>query len=143
LLTRGNYYMEAKHSLARNWILKARRDLLSAKRLASGRDPYLDTAVYHCQQSAEKVIKGWLVYHDHTFEKTHDLRLLVTMAADVDSAFADWFDAAERISPYSTAYRYPGVIFEPTLEEFRFAYQLAGKLYEMVCSSLPPEISKP
>jgi HEPN domain-containing protein len=56
--------MEAKHSLARSWILKARRDLLSAKRLASGVDPYFDTAIYHCQQCAEKVIKGWLVYHD-------------------------------------------------------------------------------
>ena len=97
--------MEAKHSLARNWIRKARRDLLSAKRLASGPDPYFDTAIYHCQQSAEKVIKGWLVYHDHSFEKTHDLRLLVTMAADLESKFADWLDAAERISPYSTVYR--------------------------------------
>jgi len=127
----------------RNWVLKARRDLLSAKRLASGNDPYLDTAIYHCQQSAEKVIKGWLVFHDYTFEKTHDLRLLVTMAADEDSKFAEWLDAAEQISPYSTAYRYPGAMFEPTQEEYQFAFQAATELYEMVCSSLPPEISAP
>lgn len=135
--------MEAKHSLARNWVLKARRDLLSAKRLASGKDPYLDTAIYHCQQSAEKVIKGWLVFYDHIFEKTHDLRLLVTMAADIDSRFTDWFDVAEQISPYAIAYRYPGAMFEPTQEEYQYAFQSATQLYELVCSSLPPEISNP
>jgi len=72
--------MDAKRSLTRKWIMKARSDLLSAKKLARGKDVYLDTAIYHCQQTTEKVIKGWLVYHDISFEKTHDLRLLVTMA---------------------------------------------------------------
>ena len=64
--------MDAKRSLVRNWLKKARRDLLSARRLARGKDPYFDTAIYHCQQTAEKAVKGWLVYHDQSFEKTHD-----------------------------------------------------------------------
>ena len=46
--------MDAKRSLVRKWLIKARRDLLSARRLARGADPYLDTAIYHCQQCAEK-----------------------------------------------------------------------------------------
>ncbi len=50
--------MDAKHSLVRNRIMKARRDLLSAKKLARGKERYLDTAIYHCQQLAEKVVKG-------------------------------------------------------------------------------------
>lgn len=83
------------------------------------------------------------MYHDHIFEKTHDLRLLVTVAADINSKFADWFDAAEQISPYSTAYRYPGAMFEPTQEEYQYAFQSTTELYEMVCSLLPPEISAP
>lgn len=53
--------MDAKRSLVRRWLTKSRRDLLSAKRLARGSEPYLDTAIYHCQQCAEKAIKGWLV----------------------------------------------------------------------------------
>ena len=39
---------------------KARRDLASAIRLLDGEPPYLDTAVYHCQQAAEKALKGFL-----------------------------------------------------------------------------------
>ena len=133
--------MDAKQSLVRNWLHKARRDLLSAKRLARGPDPYLDTAIYHCQQCVEKAVKGWLVYHDQSFEKTHDLRLLVTLASEVESQFAQWFDVAEQVTPYATAYRYPGEILEPTEDEYQQAFKAASRFYDFVCSGLPIQLS--
>ncbi len=135
--------MDAKRSLVHNWMMKARRDLLSAKRLARGNDPYLDTAIYHCQQTVEKAVKGWLVYNDQPFEKTHDLRLLVAQASEIDDGFADWFDVADQVSPYATAYRYPGEILEPDMNEFNQAFQAASKFYDFICSMLPPEVSIP
>lgn len=96
--------MDAKHLSVHNWLMKARRDLLSAKRLARGVEPYFDTAIYHCQQSVEKAVKGWLVYQDQPFEKTHDLRLLVTQASEVEPKFTDWLDVAVQVAPYATAY---------------------------------------
>jgi HEPN domain-containing protein len=135
--------MDAKQSLVRSWLNKARRDLLSAKRLARGTEPYLDTAIYHCQQCTEKAVKGWLVFHDLTFEKTHDLRLLVTLAAEIEPQFTEWFDIAELIAPYATAYRYPGEILEPTDEEFQNALKAATRFYDFVCSRLPAELSVP
>ena len=33
-------------------------------------------ALYHCQQAAEKALKGFLAFHDHPFRRTHDLREL-------------------------------------------------------------------
>jgi len=135
--------MDAKHSLVRKWLTKARRDLLSAKRLARGSEPYLDSAIYHCQQCIEKAIKGWLVYHDLAFEKTHDLRLLVTLASEMEPKFAEWFDVAEQISPYATAYRYPGEVLEPTEKEYQQASKAAGQFYEFICSLLPIELSAP
>jgi HEPN domain-containing protein len=133
--------MDAKQSLVRNWLHKARRDLLSAKRLARGPDPYLDTAIYHCQQCVEKAIKDWLVYHDQSFEKTHDLRLLVTLASEVESQFTQWFDVAEQVTPYATAYRYPGEILEPTEDEYQQAFKAASRFYDFVCSVLPIQLS--
>jgi HEPN domain len=38
-----------------------------------GQEPYLDTAVYHCQQAAEKALKAFLTARDIAFEKTHNL----------------------------------------------------------------------
>lgn len=135
--------MDAKRSLVRNWIMKARRDLLSAKKLVRGKEPYFDTAIYHCQQLVEKVVKGWLVYNDIPFEKTHDLRLLVTQASDIEPKFNAWLDVAEQVSPYATAYRYPGEVLEPTEEEYLQAFKAASAFYEFVCSLLPPEVSAP
>ncbi len=135
--------MDAKRSLVRKWLTKARRDLLSAKRLARGTDPYFDTAVYHCQQCVEKAIKGWLVYQDQSFEKTHDLRLLVILASDIEPRFTEWFDVAEQISPYATSYRYPGEVLEPTEDEFKQAHKSATSFYEFICSLLPIELSTP
>ena len=135
--------MDAKRSLVRKWLTKARRDLLSAKRLARGSEPYFDTAIYHCQQCVEKAIKGWLVYHDRSFEKTHDLRLLVTLASEVEPRFIEWFDAAEQISPYAISYRYPGEVLEPTEEEFNQVYKAANRFYDFICSLLPIELSTP
>lgn len=135
--------MDAKQSLVHNWIMKARRDLLSAKRLARGSEPYLDTAIYHCQQSVEKAVKGWLIYNDQSFEKIHDLRLLVGQAFEIEDGFTEWLDVAEQISPYATAYRYPGEILEPDMVEFNQAFQAASKFYDFICSMLPPEVSTP
>ena len=135
--------MDAKRSLVRKWLVKARRDLLSAKRLVRGSDPYLDTAIYHCQQCVEKAVKGWLVYHDQSFEKTHDLRLLVTLASEIEPKFTEWFDVAEQVSPYATSYRYPGEVLEPTEEEFQQAHKAASRFYDFICSLLPIEISAP
>ncbi len=135
--------MDAKRSLVHSWLMKARRDLLSAKRLARGKEPYLDTAIYHCQQCVEKAVKGWLVYHDQPFGKTHDIRLLITQASEVDAKFADWLDVAAQVSPYATAYRYPGELLDPTEDEYKFAFKAAGRFYDFICSLLPPELSTP
>ena len=131
---------DAKQELVKNWLSKARRELDSAIRLASGPDPLLDTAIYHCQQSAEKALKGWLTYYDQRFEKTHDVRMLVTLAVALQPDFANWFNAAESLTPYATAYRYPGETFEPEPSEFESALQMSQGLYRFILSSLPPEV---
>jgi hypothetical protein len=43
----------------------------------------------------------------------------VTLASEIEPKFTDWFNIAEQMSPYATAYRYPGEVLEPTEEEFQ------------------------
>ena len=68
--------MDSKDDLIKNWIIKAQHDLLAAQKLSSDSDIYSDIAIYHCQQCAEKPLKGFLVLQNQTFHRTHDLRLL-------------------------------------------------------------------
>ncbi len=91
---------DPKSQLVRSWLVKAQRDLASAHALAEADPPLLDTAVYHCQQAAEKAIKGFLVFHDCEFGRVHDLEALVIAAAPFAEGFWDWSDAARRLTPY-------------------------------------------
>jgi HEPN domain-containing protein len=84
--------MNAKLELVRKWLIKAQHDLAAARKLSTGSDFYLDVAIYHCQQSAEKAIKSFLVFCDQPFEKTHDLDVLVTQAMNCDTDFSEWLE---------------------------------------------------
>lgn len=43
---------EAVCELVRDWMIRASHDLQAARTLAAGKEPLLDTAIYHCQQAA-------------------------------------------------------------------------------------------
>jgi HEPN domain-containing protein len=81
------------------------------------RDLKQHTSVYHCQQAAEKALKAFLTLHDVVFPKTHDLTLLLDRCIDLDAGLETLRDEAELLTPFATAFRYPGPTVEPTVEE--------------------------
>jgi HEPN domain-containing protein len=131
---------EATCELTRTWLVKARADLGSAYKLASAPDAYLDAAIYHCQQAAEKAIKGFLTFHGQRFEKVHNLPLLVAQAMKLEPDYGDLQDAAERLTPYATLFRYPGDILEPDPIEFEQALNDAEQFYAFILETLPQEV---
>ena len=132
--------MCAKLDLVRNWLIKAQHDLAAAQKLAAGTATFLDVAIYHCQQAAEKVVKGFLVFHDHPLEKTHDIEVLVSLARRINAGFSEWLEAAVHLTPYATEFRYPSGLLEPTRDEFVEALSAAGGIYAFTLSLLPPEV---
>lgn len=112
----------------------------SARKLASGPDAYPDAAIYHCQQAAEKAIKGFLTFYGQRFEKVHNLPLLVAQAMMLRPGFSDLLDAAERLTPYATLFRYPGDILEPDPVELAQAMTDAAQFYAFILEILPQEV---
>jgi HEPN domain-containing protein len=55
---------EVKRDWVRSWLAKAQSDLRSARARAALPEHATDTAVYHCQQAAEKAIKGYLAFRE-------------------------------------------------------------------------------
>lgn len=131
---------EAKYRLVKDWLIKAKSDLASAKKLATGAEYYLDTAIYHCQQCAEKAIKGYLVFHDKRVTKTHDIQDLLTDASAFEAEIAQWMEAGENVSQYATMFRYPGEHLEPTAAQFKRALRDAENIYSYFQSLLPPHV---
>jgi len=131
---------DIKRECVRSWLIKADSDLRSARALAELSEPATDTAIYHCQQAAEKVLKGYLAFRDQPLERTHDLERLLELAAGLDAAFTGLQDHADLLNPYATVFRYPdtlGALF-PSVAEVA-TVEHAEAICDFVLQRLPPE----
>jgi HEPN domain-containing protein len=59
------------------WLQVAASDQRAVRLCLSANPPLCDVATFHCQQAAEKLLKGFLVRAGADFRKTHDLDALV------------------------------------------------------------------
>jgi HEPN domain-containing protein len=95
---------KAKRVLVQSWLKKAQRDLLAAQKLAKDLP---DIAIYHCQQGAEKALKGFLILHDQDSGDTHNINSLVQAAARIKPELRTELKEAAYLSQYNQTYRYP------------------------------------
>jgi HEPN domain-containing protein len=123
-------------------LTKAAHDLQNARIVGAADEGPLDTAIYHCQQTAEKAVKAFLVHCGITPEKTHDIRKLMLEAAVHQPSFNDLLDMAAALTPYAWQTRYPDDLAEtyPTREEFDEALQHAQSIYNFVLNLLPADV---
>jgi len=124
---------------ARDWLLRAQRDMLAVERALSVEPVLRDQAAFHSQQAAEKALKAFLTAPDHPFAKTHNLERLVRLCQSIDPTFVDFMEAAHTLNPYATQFRYPGGPLEPAPEEAREALRLASEVVEGVRQRFFPE----
>jgi HEPN domain-containing protein len=127
--------MNSSIVLAREWLRKASYDLRSAKILHASPDKLYETAIYHCQQAAEKAIKAVLVAHRQHVPLTHDIALLLERAGKFDKGLAQFEALAESITGYATEYRYPNTAAdELSISEVQSAIEYASELVEYIAS---------
>jgi HEPN domain-containing protein len=105
-----------------------------------GEEPFLDTAVYHCQQAAEKALKAYLTLQDAPFEKIHDLTVLIEQCSGFNEGFKELLGYSEILTPYATAFRYPGDVLEPARPDAEEAAGLAERIVEFVIQKMPEEV---
>ena len=125
--------MNGNLELTQEWFKKAEHDLLNAEIiLESGRDALpLDTVCFHCQQAIEKYLKGFLVYHNVQFPRTHFLGTLLDQCKQIDATFEE-LDKIIELNAYAVDIRYPDDAMEITLEDTREAYEIANNVKSFV-----------
>ena len=120
------------NDIAKEWLIFAKRDLDTAMHLINTMYPKpLEIICYHCQQSAEKVLKGYLILHETMPPRTHDLLLLCEMCAQKNNDFNDIVNNCSLITMYGVQSRYPFEI-EITEIEAEKATQIANDIYSFV-----------
>jgi HEPN domain-containing protein len=129
--------MDELRCSALDWLAKAERDYEAARRMIDDtREPLLDAGVYHCQQAAEKALKGWLTGRGVAVTKTHDLVHLVRLCTANEKSFEALISPADFLSPFAVEFRYPGDIFEPPQEDADRALLDARAILDAVSDSL-------
>lgn len=117
---------EIKRQLVDEWLFKADEDLQAARVLHESK--LSAPALFHCQQAAEKAIKGFLCACDFPLEKTHDIVHLLELAETRDSAFSSLIDSAGLLSSLGVTVRYPGAGELPPCDS---TLELAAQLVDM------------
>lgn len=92
---------------ARRWWAVATEDVRVARACLAMDPPSLGNAAYHCQQAAEKTMKGLLVAAGVSFRKIHDLDELANVAAPLYPTLAADLDQCRPFTSWATEYRYP------------------------------------
>ena len=108
------------------WFRFAEMDLATAEYLKDMRPQPLEIICFHCQQSAEKSLKGYLISKTFTEQsKTHDLIFLNSICTKIDEHFNYIDKACGTLTRYGVQPRYPQEIRiteQDTLKAIEYAH---------------------
>ncbi len=113
----------------REWINYADKDMKAVHQLLSFHPPQIEIICYHCQQSAEKILKAFLVYMNTPPPKTHDLVKLNCKCENIDSSFDELTKSCIRLNDYSSQSRYPFGL-EITETDMQLALKDSDNIYK-------------
>lgn len=91
----------------------------------------VEIVCYHCQQAAEKLLKGLLTAKEIQFDKKHDLTYLFDLLDYKEKDATVVFEACARLTPYGVSVRYPGAK-EISKEEMALAVSDMNKVGSFV-----------
>ncbi|MCL2694995.1 MAG: HEPN domain-containing protein [Clostridiales bacterium] len=112
------------------WFRYADIDLLTAQRIAAFHPAPMHIVCFHCQQSAEKNLKGFLIHHGvEEPPKIHDLGRLCKLCIAADARFLEIERVCRILTIYGVQPRYPGEI-EITESDMKNALIYAKQIAE-------------
>jgi HEPN domain-containing protein len=122
---KGGFYMNIND--VREWFRMADNDFDSAMLLNEAVRRHYEIICYHCAQSVEKYLKGYLIYHDVIPQKTHDLIVLNNHCKEMDGDFANIRFECAILIRFSNDIRYPNQ-YETTEDDVQLAINAVEKI---------------
>ena len=93
--------------IANEWFKMAEIDFETAKFLLNMKPAPLEIICYHCQQCAEKYLKGFIALNGGQITKTHDLVMLNKICLPYNSIFKEIENECIELTDYGVQMRYP------------------------------------
>ncbi len=121
--------------IAIEWFKIAEADLASANYLQNMKPVPVEIICYHCQQSAEEYLKGYLAFLGEKIVKTHDLVHLNKYCLEHDEEFSVLENDCQMISDYAVTARYPFPV-DIDKSDMSLALQGASRIMQFVLSKV-------
>lgn len=128
--------MPGKLETIREWVRIAHADLTGARPLIDATPALLELVCFHCQQSAEKMLKSFFTARNVAFPKVHAMILLYDLCEKVDPSFVEIRDAGEWLTRFAVQVRYPWGR-PPTMADATKALADADQIMSFVLERLP------
>lgn len=113
---------------------------MAAELIHAGAPELGDEVAFHCQQSIEKSLKGFLFWHNKPFQKTHNLVVLSNECISIDSTLESLLKKTAPLNQFAVGYRYPGQEIHPSTEEIESMIALAKEIYDAIIKRIPSEV---
>jgi HEPN domain-containing protein len=120
------------------WVSKAEQDLLAIENNVNAARVPWSIVCYHAQQTAEKMLKAYIVSHRGIADRTHDLLALLDECEALGAAVTDLREDCKYVLRYGAITRYPGSGFEPTEQQARKSVEAARRVYSRLLSLVRP-----
>lgn len=117
------------------WIKIADEDLKAALFLMKMNPKPLEIICFHCQQSAEKCLKAFLVKNEIVVLKTHNMEMIIKKCIEINNDFRDIKKNAIRLTDYAVELRYPYRL-EINEKQMELAIKDANTVKEFVLEKL-------
>jgi HEPN domain-containing protein len=113
------------------WFRFSNNDLLVAKQCYENFNPkQTEISCYHCQQCAEKALKGFLISKGISeLPKIHNLEILCNDCKKFDNEFNKIYDFCSKLTPFASIARYPNELCPEEIMA-KNAIKSAQKIYD-------------
>ena len=119
----------------KEWVNYSEKDYIAAQFLMTAANPPIEIICYHCQQSAEKLLKAFLIKNDIIPSRTHDLNLLVNECVKIENTISILKKECNRLNDFGVNTRYPNNM-DLELEDAKIALKDAEKIKEFILSKI-------
>ncbi|GHU73011.1 hypothetical protein FACS189450_11940 [Spirochaetia bacterium] len=124
------------NDLIAEWFNHSYNDFIVAKHLFEDFYPkQIDISCYHCQQSAEKALKGYLQFTGIEPPKIHNLLVLCHSCIGKDKDFSAIMEPCAYLNKYSNLSRYPNEL-ETDEAATKAAIEKAKQVYDFCFSKI-------
>jgi HEPN domain-containing protein len=124
--------MSAKIEIVKQWIEKGDHDLGTAQVTYLYIPKYRDTIAFHCQQAAEKYLKGYLLFLDLPFQKKHSLNYLLGLISAKIQINNEIYDNASILEDFAVEIRYPDTSIELSDDDIQQAFRISKLIRKFV-----------